>query len=73
MVKVFSRYGGLSRGKVWGKVDGSTPARWAEKSGGALLLTPGKWFVGSSDGFSRKDSAVVTVHEDGTVDDLPRG
>lgn len=54
-----TRFGGLSRGKCWGKCfPGKTRPtgdwHWVDKSGGVLFLTePGYYLVGSSDGFSR--------------------
>lgn len=61
-IKIETRYGGLSRGKPWAR--DSSDSMWAEKEGGAVLLTPGKWKVGSSDGFSRKESPSVWVVEE---------
>ena len=72
-VKIVSRYGGLSRGKCWGRQGTGDNVRWAEKDGSFLYLTLGTWHVGSTDGFSRKDRATVTVNVDGTVDGLPNG
>lgn len=56
-IAVRTRYGGLSRGKAWGRDKEDTT--WADKEGGTVLLTAGSWRVGSSDGFSRKESPVT--------------
>ena len=72
-VKIYSRYGGLSRGKCWGRQGTGDAVRWADKSGSALYLTPGRWVVGSDDGFRRKDRGDIIVKDDGTVDGLPSG
>lgn len=60
-VELNTRFGGLSRGKCWGKFyPGKTRAtgdfEWVEKSsGGTLYLTgPGYYVVGSNDGFNRQ-------------------
>lgn len=58
-IELPTRFGGLSRGKCWGKFfPGKTrdmgDFEWVEKSGGTLYLTgAGYYIVGSSDGFSR--------------------
>lgn len=59
-VKLRTRFGGLSRGRCWGKFfPGKSGPKggfeWCGKSGGTLYLTgPGYYIVGSSDGFSRQ-------------------
>lgn len=59
-IKLSTRFGGLSRGKCWGKYyPNQTRAKgdfdWVAKSNGNLFLTgPGYYVVGSDDGFSRK-------------------
>lgn len=59
-IELQTRFGGLSRGKCWGKCfPGKTRPtgefRWVEKNSGTLYLTePGYYLVGSSDGFSRE-------------------
>lgn len=55
-LRVETRYGGLSRGRAWGRQGRGDNVRWAAKDGGVVLLTPGKWTVGSSDGYRRKES-----------------
>lgn len=59
-IELETRFGGLSRGKCWGKFFPSKTRatgdfQWVGKdSNGALYLTgPGYYVVGSSDGFSR--------------------
>jgi hypothetical protein len=60
-IELTTRFGGLSRGKCWGKFfPGKTRAtgdfEWVEKDrNGSLYLTgPGYYVVGSGDGFSRE-------------------
>ena len=59
-IELSTRFGGLSRGKCWGKYypDQTRPTgswSWVEKHDGTLYLTgPGYYVVGSSDGFSRE-------------------
>lgn len=69
-ITLTTRFGGLSRGKCWGKFfPGQTKAKgdfqWVEKdSNGTLTLEgPGFYIVGSSDGFSRKAQAEFTLEE----------
>lgn len=58
-IELKTRFGGLSRGKCWGKYfpNQKRPTgdfEWVDKSNGTLYLTgPGYYIVGSSDGFSR--------------------
>ncbi len=60
-IKLNTRFGGLSRGKCWGKYfpnksRATGDFEWVEKdSNGNLYITgPGFYVVGSSDGFSRE-------------------
>lgn len=63
VIKLETRFGGLSRGKCWGKhfPNRKTPTgefQWVSKSSGALYLEgPGYYIVGSSDGFRREARA----------------
>lgn len=61
LIVVSTRYGNLSRGKSWGRQGSGKSAVWAERNGADVVLTPGKWTVGSDDGFSRKDSTTWDV------------
>lgn len=54
-IPIETRYGSKSRGKCWGR---NADGEWAEKDEGTVFLTPGKWTVGSDDGFNRKENAV---------------
>lgn len=60
VIELETRFGGLSRGKCWGRYypNKKHPVgdfEWVEKSGGTLYLQgSGYYVVGSSDGFSRK-------------------
>lgn len=56
-LRINTRFGGLSRGKAWGRRGSGDQVEWAEKDGGTVYLTPGQWTVGSSDGFRRKETA----------------
>ena len=47
----------LSRGRGWCRRGRGDSAEWAEKTEhGNYRVGPGKWTVGATDGFSRKDS-----------------
>jgi len=62
-IKLSTKFGGLSRGRAWGKYfPGKTRPtgdfEWVEKTGGTLYLTgSGYYIVGSHDGFRRKARA----------------
>lgn len=65
------RYAHTSRGKHYAKHVAT--GEWAKRPTDSLddvlvLNRPGKWFVGSTDGFRRKESRYVIVHEDGTLE-----
>lgn len=59
-IELTTRFGGLSRGKCWGKYYANKTGpvgdfEWCAKEGGTLFLTgPGYYVVGSGDGFSRE-------------------
>lgn len=55
------RFEGLSRGKGWARQGTGLSARWGEKVSGGYRVGPGKWVVGSTDGFNRKDSVTWDV------------
>lgn len=60
--RISTRFGGLSRGRCWGRLGTGDNVTWAPKDGSYVTLpSPGKWTVGSSDGFSRKESSTYTV------------
>lgn len=56
-----TRYGHHSRGKAWARQGSGSSPIWAEKNGGTVYLTPGRWVVGSDDGFRRKEKVTVKV------------
>lgn len=60
-VAVGTRFGHLSRGKVWARQGKGAAVVWAKKSGGTVHLTPGNWTVGSDDGYKRKERVGWTV------------
>lgn len=50
------KYDHLSRGKGWCRRGKGDSATWGQSvNGGGWKVGPGKWTVGSSDGFSRKE------------------
>ena len=60
------RFQNLSRGKGWCRLGSGNSVRWADRTdGGYLADTAGNWTVGSSDGFSRKDSVSWKVEQVG--------
>lgn len=51
------RYENLSRGRGWCRLGTGAKAQWAERVDGGYRATETcRWVVGSTDGFSRKDS-----------------
>lgn len=62
-IELRTRFGGLSRGKCWGKFfpGSKRPVgdwEWVDKTNGTLYLpAPGYYIVGSGDGFSRSAKA----------------
>lgn len=66
------RYAHCSCGKHYAKhvESGVWAKRPLDSTDDVLVLDqPGKWFVGSTDGFHRKESRYVMVTEDGTLQD----
>jgi len=58
------KYENLSRGKGWCRQGTGANAVWGDRvDGGYLVREAGRWDVGSSDGFSRKDSVRWDVQE----------
>ena len=55
------KYEHLSRGKGWARKGRGNTAEWGEREDGGYRVGPGRWTVGSSDGFSRKSSIDWTV------------
>jgi len=49
------RYEGLSRGKGWARQGRGDSATWGEREDAGYRVGPGKWTVGSNDGFNRKE------------------
>lgn len=48
------RYDHLSRGKGWARMGRGASVTWGERVDGGYRVGPGKWTVGSDDGFRRK-------------------
>lgn len=46
------RYEHLSRGKGWARMGRGKDAVWGQKAAGGYVVGPGKWTVGSNDGFN---------------------
>lgn len=58
------RFENCSRGKGWCRMGAGSAATWAErKDKGYFASAPGKWTVGSDDGFNRKDKAEWKVEK----------
>lgn len=55
------KYEGLSRGKGWARKGRRDSAEWGERDGNGYRVGPGRWTVGSTDGFSRKSQAEWVV------------
>jgi len=69
--RVNTRYAHLSRGRCWGRQGTGAEVTWAPTSGSEVTLpAPGKWVVGSDDGYSRRDKKTyVVVAEPATLTD----
>jgi hypothetical protein len=50
------RYEGLSRGRGWARKGNGATVQWGDRVGGGYKVGPGRWVVGATDGFNRKDS-----------------
>lgn len=55
------RFEGLSRGKGWARKGKGENAQWGERVDKGYEVGAGRWSVGSSDGFSRKDATDWSV------------
>jgi hypothetical protein len=56
------RYESLSRGRGWARMGRGDNAIWGERTdSGDYRVGPGRWSVGGSDGYRRKDSTEWTV------------
>lgn len=57
------RYAHLSRGKSWCRKGNGNAAEWGEKTadGRHFRVGPGRWIVGSNDGFDRKEQTTWEV------------
>lgn len=56
------RYDHCSRGKGWARHGRGDTVQWGESvTGGYRVNVTGRWTVGSSDGFNRKDQQTYTV------------
>jgi hypothetical protein len=55
------KYGKLSRGKSWCRLGSGSSAQWINADNGHRVTEPGKYVVGSSDGFSRKEQTPWNV------------
>lgn len=50
------RFENLSRGRGWARQGTGDNVLWGEKVEGGYRCGPGKWSIGATDGFQRKDS-----------------
>lgn len=50
------KYEHCSRGKGWARKGRGADAEWGENTGSGYVVGPGRWTVGSNDGFNRKSS-----------------
>ena len=50
------RYEGCSRGRGWCRSLGQGRTQWGEKVKEGYVVGPGRWEIGSSDGFKRKEA-----------------
>lgn len=50
------RFEHLSRGRGWARKGRGDTVEWGERVTGGYRVGPGRWMVGSTDGFKRKDS-----------------
>ena len=55
------RYEGLSRGRGWARSGRGDNVIWGERVDGGYRVGPGRWSVGATDGFSRKDATTWDV------------
>ena len=55
------KYEHLSRGRGWARGGQGANVVWGEKVDDGYRVGPGRWSVGSTDGFSRKGSVVWHV------------
>ena len=70
-VTITGQYATLSRGRITAKLQRTD--HWGLRGNGTVTLDrPGHWMVSQTDGFKRKETVYVTVHEDGSVEGLGR-
>lgn len=55
------RYEGLSRGRGWARQGKGNDAVWGERTDTGYRVGTGRWVVGATDGFSRKDETIWRV------------
>jgi hypothetical protein len=55
------RYESLSRGRGWARRGRGDSVEWGVRVPGGYRVGPGRWIVGATDGFSRRDSRAWTV------------
>jgi hypothetical protein len=55
------KYENLSRGRGWARKGKGDRVTWGEREDGGYRVGPGRWSVGSTDGFNRKGSTEWTV------------
>jgi hypothetical protein len=55
------RYEMLSRGRGWARKGQGQSASWGNRTDRGYEVTPGRWVVGATDGFSRKASDAWVV------------
>ena len=68
--RIKGRFAHCSHGKHYAKhvATGTWAQRPLDSTDDVLVLDkPGKWFVGSTDGFHRKESKYLIVTEDGQI------
>lgn len=55
------KYEHLSRGRGWARLGKGISAQWGERVKNGYEVGPGRWSVGSTDGFKRKSAVVWDV------------
>lgn len=55
------RYENLSRGRGWARKGRGDDAEWGDRTDNGYRVGPGRWIVGSNDGFSRKGETTWNV------------
>lgn len=55
------RFERLSQGKGWARQGSGATAVWGAREDGGYRVGPGRWVVGSNDGFKRREETTYTV------------